>query len=176
MGGVARAYPHHPESKRVGPDGKPCHKMTEGQLTRRSVRAGGTVCVGKEAHRLEERDIVTDLDDLVSIYADPRREPWSVDMLPKLRAVAVKSGGMGILAEVSGLKARALRDVLAGRSRPRENARLALAALVRQEALPSSRICHGCSRRVTTIDPRRRYCSRECRERAKYARRRPAVQ
>ncbi len=64
------------------------------RVTKAQAWGGGTICVGKEAHRLEERDIVTDLDDLVSIYADPRREPWAVETLPRLRALAAEPGGV----------------------------------------------------------------------------------
>ncbi len=171
LGSVAAAYPHHPEPKRLGPDGQPCGKQTEGLLRRRPVRGAGTVCVGKEAHRLVERGLVADLRELLGTYADPRREPWTVDVLPKLRAVAAAPGGMAALAETSGLTPRTLRDIVAGRSRPRTAARTALVALVAEVPSPGGRRCAGCGRAVTEADPRRRYCSKECRERAKQERR-----
>ena len=71
LGSVAAAYPHHPKPKRVGPDGRPCHRQTAGLLRRRPLRAAGTVCIGKEAHRLEDRGLVADLDELLS--ATPTR-------------------------------------------------------------------------------------------------------
>ncbi len=167
MGSVARAYPYHPESKRVGSDGRPCHKMTEGLLIQRPVRAGGAVCIGKEAHRLEERDLVTDLDDLVSVYADPRREPWTMEVLPKLRALAADLGAIAMMAERSGLKPRALRDVIAGRSRPRVRARELLTKLVATRHPHDGRRCTGCGGPIGAADSRRRYCSRRCRDRAR---------
>ncbi|MDQ3692160.1 MAG: hypothetical protein M3464_00835 [Chloroflexota bacterium] len=171
LGGVVAAYPFHPEPKRLGPDGKPCQKQAAGVLSRRPVRAVGLLCIGKEAHRLEERILGVELEDLLSTYADPRREPWTADVLPKLRALAVEGGGVKMLSEASGLSPRALRDVLAGRSRPREQAMRALLALAKETTSSSGRVCLGCSKRFASTDPRRRYCSRHCRQRAKGSRR-----
>jgi hypothetical protein len=70
---VAEAYPFHPEPKRAGLDGRPCTKQAEGLLRRRTVQGAGTVCIGKEAHRLEDRSLAASLDELVNIFADPRR-------------------------------------------------------------------------------------------------------
>lgn len=112
---------------------------------------------------------MTDLDDLVSVYADPRREPWTANVLPRLRALAVEPSGVVMLAEASGLKPRAMRDVLAGRSRPRAAAGAALAALVAALPQPSGRRCTGCGLVVARAHARRQDCSKACREQAKYA-------
>lgn len=171
LGGVAAAYPFHPEPKRLGPDGRPCHKQTAGLLRRRPVRAAGMLCIGKEAHRLDERSLVSDLDEVLSVYADPRRAPWAADVVPKLRALAADSGGAAKLREASGLSRRALRDVLAGRSRPREGAARALLTLAKGVTPLAGRVCSGCSELFASADPRQRYCSNRCRDRAKYERR-----
>lgn len=125
---VAAAYPFHPEAKRSGPDGKACGKQTDGLLQRRVIEGAGTICIGKEAHRLEDRGLVATLDEVLTTYADRRRDPWIVKVLPRLREIAAEVGGRDRLMEVSGLSERALRDVLTGRSRPRESARTALAS------------------------------------------------
>lgn len=170
LGAVASTYPYHPEPKRCGPDGEPCGKRTEGMLSQRPVHAAGLVCIGKEAHRLEERDLVANLDELQNVYADPRREPWTTRVLPRLRALAREPEGRRAIREASGLQARALRDVLTGRSRPRQAARVALAALVQDADAPVQRRCAGCDEPIpvssaTTPGPIRRYCSDRCRKR-----------
>lgn len=137
------------------------------------MHADGLVCIGKEAHRLDERDLVASLDELQSVYHDPRREPWMVvAMLPKLRALAAQPEDLTAMREVSGLLPRALRDVLTGRSRPREAAaRITLAALVHDGAVTPERHYAGCGEPLTTPTPRQRYCSESCRKRSEYQRR-----
>ncbi|MDP9365600.1 MAG: DNA polymerase, partial [Chloroflexota bacterium] len=166
LGGVAAAYPFHPEPKRLGPDGKPCHKQTAGLLRRRPVRAAGLLCIGKEAHRLEERPIVADPDALLNVYADPTRGPWDADALPRLRALAAEPGGVTQMTEACGLKPRALRDVLAGRSTPRAAVRTTLAGLLDVANPPPSRLCPGCGASLPLGNSRRRHCSARCRKRA----------
>lgn len=172
LGAVADAYPYHPESKRCGPDVQPCGKRTDGVLSRRPVYAAGLVCIGKEAHRLEERDLVAGLDELQSVFTDPRREPWTTHVLPRLRTLAAEPGGIGNLQKVTGLKSRALRDVLAGRSRPRTAARLALAELVKEAPHAPTRRCAVCGTAIEALDSRQRYCSPQCRKRVRNLRRR----
>lgn len=172
LGTVAGAYPYHPESKRCGPDGEPCRKQTNGLLSRRPVHAAGLVCIGKEAHRLEERDLVAGLDEVQSVFTDPRREPWTTHVLPRLRTLAAEPGGIDNLKAASRLKSRALRDVLAGRSRPRTAARLALAELVKEAPHAPTRRCVGCGTAIEALDSRQRYCSSQCRKRVRNLRRR----
>lgn len=102
------------------------------------MQAAGQVCIGKEAHRLDERDLVSRLGGLRGVYSDPRREPRATYVLPRLRAMATEPGGRNAMWEASGLSIRALRDVLAGRSRPRQVARFALAKLVQDADMPSA--------------------------------------
>jgi hypothetical protein len=173
LGTVASTYPYHPEPKRCGPDGQPCTKQTEGVLSRRPVHAAGLVCIGKEAHRLEERDLITDPDEIQSVFADPRREPWTTAVLPRLRVLAAQPEGRTAMMNASGLQSRALRDVLAGRSRPRQTARIALAALVQDADAPPERRCAGCGEPLTTSNPQQRYCSRACQQHAYRARHHP---
>jgi len=172
LGAVADAYPYHPESKRCGPDGQPCGKRTDGVLSRRPVYAAGLVCIGKEAHRLEERDLVAGLDEVQSVFADPRREPWTTHVLPRLRTLAAVPDGMDHLKTVSGLTSRALRDVLAGRSRPRKTVRLTLAEMVKESTSIPTRRCPSCGAIIEGSDSRQRYCSPRCRKRVQRLRQR----
>jgi hypothetical protein len=50
-------YESHPESKSLGPDGKPCERTTTGELGRRQVRGLSLTYVGKESNRLDEREV-----------------------------------------------------------------------------------------------------------------------
>ncbi len=80
--------------------------------------------------------------------------------------------GRTAMMDASGLQPRALRDVLTGRGRPRQPARIALAALVQGTAISPVRRCAGCGNSITaSSDPRQRYCSLRCKQRAKRQRR-----
>jgi len=57
------------------------------------VHAAGLVRIGKEAIRLDDRDLVASLEELQSIYHDPRREPWITVVLPKPRMLATEPEG-----------------------------------------------------------------------------------
>lgn len=173
LGSVASTYPYHPEPKRCSPDGHPCHRRTEGVLRRRPVHAAGLVCIGKEAHRLEERDLVASIDELQSVYHDPRREPWTTHLLPMLRKIGNGPEGRKGLIDASGLQPRALRDVLSGRSRPRKAVKDALWK-VAKDTVSAVRICTGCGTSIDTGDSRQQYCSKRCRERMKKRRSRGA--
>ncbi|MBA3274583.1 MAG: hypothetical protein H0T72_02220, partial [Chloroflexia bacterium] len=145
LGSVAGAYPYHPEPKRLGTDGLPCGQRTEGVLSRRPVHAAGLVCIGKEAHRLADRDLVAGLGDVLGIHRDPRRDPWSVVVMPRLAGLASAPGGLADLADVAGMTPRRMRDALAGRSVPRTAARLALATVARQSPDLERRCCLACA-------------------------------
>ncbi len=66
-----------------------------------SVQAVGLACIGKEAHLLDERNLVAMFDELQSVSADPHREPRTVAVLPRLQAIAVQSGGIAALPKRS---------------------------------------------------------------------------
>jgi hypothetical protein len=123
---VADTYPFHPEPKRLGPDGVPCHTQSEGRLQRRTVCGAGTICIGKESHRLEDCGLVFDLDELINTYPDCRRDPWTIEVLPRLPAIAIEPGGRALLMEESRLSKRAMRELSAERSRPRDQAKRVL--------------------------------------------------
>ena len=113
-------------------------------MDRRPVRAAALLCIGKGSHQLEERSLVSDPIDLLSVYADSRQAPWATDARPSPRALAAEPVGLAALAEASGLKGRALRDVLAGQSRPRRAAREEPTALPDRTPAPIRHACAGC--------------------------------
>ncbi len=134
------------------------------------MREGGRLYIGKEANRIEERELVTSVGDLTSIYEDGRRHPWRATVLPQLRNLAASPEGRSALRLASGLSNRALRDVLAGRSMPRSGVRVRLVALASKHGI-TERACLQCGSMVPTMDPRRVYCSARCKKRAEKQRR-----
>lgn len=138
---------------------------------RRLVRAAAAACIGEEAHRLEDRGLISELDDLLSTYADPRREPWTAEVLPRLRALAAEPGGAARLAEQAGVSIRTVQRAIAGDARPRQGARTALARLA-DASSPGGRACPVCGAPIVSNQPAARYCSARCRERVRYLRRR----
>jgi len=166
LGNAADTYPWHPEPKRNGSDGTPCGKRTEGVLSRRPIVSAGQVCIGKEAHKVEERDIVAGIDELMNIFHDPRREPWAASVLPKLRAIATTPEGRKTLGAACGLSSRTLRNILSGRSRSRASVRAALTSLAIEWEGASERLCDVCR---TPLEGVRANASQhlKCRERLK---------
>lgn len=67
-GDLIATHPQHKETKLTGPDGLPCEERARGLLGRRTVRPLRITHIGKEADRHEERDLATDIDDLITDY------------------------------------------------------------------------------------------------------------
>jgi len=129
---VLLEYRVHPEPKSLGPDGQPCDRATVGLLSRRPVRAGRAVYVGKESNRHEDVDhgLVHDIADVRATYHDPREDPWATQMVPLLRRLPRQR-----VAKLAGLSARTVQAVRNGRSVPSAGTRRALlrAAVVHAE-------------------------------------------
>ncbi len=125
---VLLEYRVHPEPKSLGPDGQACDRATVGLLSRRPVRAGRAVYVGKESNRHEDVDhgLVHDIADVRATYQDPREDPWA-QIVPLLRRLPRRR-----VAELAGLSARTVQAVRNGRSVPSAVTRRALlrAALI----------------------------------------------
>lgn len=123
---VVAKYETHPESKALGPDGKPCGRMTIGLLSRRPVIAGRVLLIGKEANRLEERSsgelTVNDLDQHLTTYHDD--DEWIRFVLPRLKDLGAK-----FVAEVTGVSERRVRAWFTGESVPHVKMRGRLVAL-----------------------------------------------
>ena len=116
-------YAAHPEAKSLGPDHGLCAADTTGLLHRRPVIVGRIVTVGKEAHRLEdvEREAVTNLDEVLTVYGTVGPDPWVAYVLPILRELP-----RDLLAAVAGISKRAIINLLCERSVPCAQARVAL--------------------------------------------------
>ena len=185
----ARRYIDHPDSKRLGPDGKQCRRDTVGLLSPRHIDAFHIEQLGKEANRLEEVEagLVHDQDEVYTVYRDQHRDPWKNLALPVLRAMPRPK-----LLQAGILKESALREVLAGRARPRADKRHRLTQLAvgfarnqleknnlstaghplailyaytqAQPGIPASRTCPSCG--ATISRARATYCSDACRQAA----------
>jgi hypothetical protein len=121
-------YAVHPESKSAGPDGGPCGRATIGLLQRRHVHAAAKpVCVGKESNRLEEVEsgVEHDWDEVLTIYKNPRADPWRDWVVPILRLIPRRE-----LARAAGVTDRTIKSLRNRHSRPspKTQARLTRAA------------------------------------------------
>lgn len=164
LGFVADAYPFHPESKRSGPDGVRCGKETEGLLSVRNVRAAGLVCVGKEAHRLEERDLVADLDELQNVFTDPRRSHWNRHALPNLEEHRTRDAAG--LSEAVGIHDRSVRRIIQGNRGGSKETRTRILSVLGTKEECTPRTCAVCGQSIASSDPRKQYCSHGCANRA----------
>ena len=115
-GDVLTEYESHPETKNADADGNPSGKQTIGLLQRRHIQIKETKYIGKESNLIEkvEYGLVHSETDVYTEYADPRRDEWTTKTLPALRNMRRKE-----LIEKSGMSNSALKELLAGRSRPR---------------------------------------------------------
>jgi hypothetical protein len=129
---VAREYEYHPESKCADADGNTCEKPTTGLLQRRHVYIDLIRYIGKESNLLEdvEAGLIHSAHGVYTEYTDPRRDEWTVKVLPALKKVAVPE----LLAK-SGMRRSALFEALAGRSRPHPRNQKKLTEIVRELGL-----------------------------------------
>jgi hypothetical protein len=124
---------------------------------------------------LVNRGLVADLGENLDTFADPRRDPWTAEVVSTLWPLAAEPGGRLPRIEASGLSDGALWDVLAGRSRPRSAAGVALGALAAEHWMCDGRRCRDCAGSGEEADPRRLYCSLPCRTRPKDSRTKPQL-
>jgi hypothetical protein len=98
-------------------------------LQRRHVCIGEIKYIGKESNLIEdvESGLVHSETDIYTEYVDPRRDEWTTKTLPALRKIRRKE-----LIEKSGMSNSALKELLAGRSRPHRENREVLAAIAVQ--------------------------------------------
>jgi hypothetical protein len=131
-GDVIREYAYHPESKCADAVGSTCDKQTVGLLQRRHISIDRMIYIGKESNSLEEVEagIIHDEQNVYTEYPDPRRSQWQTKVLPALKRLP-----LAFLIEKAGLSERALLDIRAGRSNPRQKNRELLAAVVRKLGL-----------------------------------------
>jgi hypothetical protein len=134
---VLAEYRSHPEPKSADASGAACGKQTKGFLQRRAVHVSHLMYTGKESNRLDDvaSGMVHKWDDVRNEYCDTRHDPWRTLVVPVLALMP-----LDILANVTGLKERAIRDLQKGRSTPRyHSTRVALVGAVGRyvrESLP----------------------------------------
>jgi len=176
-------YRLHPEPKSLGSDDAPCDEQTVGLLHRRPVVAIYVRYVGKESNYLEERELglVHDLDEVLTEYADPRRDPFDLLVRPVLRdrsareitkrvwTKIVTAGGRTIRqarrAALTKLAAEIARKALRTWGRPQPDSALACCYLYLEErGRRGVRTCQVCAKPLTRL--RARYCSAACKHRA----------
>src|SRR3989442_726039 len=80
---------------------------TVGLLGRRAVIATRIVHIGKESNELEvvEAGAVHDVDEVLTEYQSPQRDPWAALVRPTLQEF-----GARVVAERSGLSLSAVKD------------------------------------------------------------------
>ncbi|MEQ8832823.1 MAG: hypothetical protein RIB67_00100 [Miltoncostaeaceae bacterium] len=127
---VLDAYLAHPEAKATGPDGAGSGPAARGLLGRRSVCPATISHIGKESNRLDDvqHGLVLDGSEIESTYTVRSRrfgQVWDDIVLPVLGAIPLAQ-----LMETTSMSASALKEIRAGRARPRPGAtgRLAAAA------------------------------------------------
>ena len=121
-GDVLEEYEFHEEAKCADASGAPCNKQTVGLLQRRRVMIERPPrFIGKESNKLEEVEegSVPDAGDVYTEYPDSRRDEWTTNVLPLLRALPMPD-----LMARSGLSRRALQMIRAGRRPNNRNSRL----------------------------------------------------
>ncbi|MGB6484864.1 MAG: hypothetical protein WBE86_15365 [Candidatus Acidiferrales bacterium] len=131
-GDVLTEYEFHPETKNADADGNPSGKQAIGLLQRRHVRIGKIKYIGKESNLIEkvESGLVHSETDVYTEYVDPRRDEWTTKILPQLKKVSLNK-----LVELSGMSPSQLKELRAGRSRPRRKNQEMLASFVRKSTL-----------------------------------------
>jgi hypothetical protein len=180
---VLDRYRVNPEPKSLGPDHRPCRRDTIGLLSRRPIRAGRVVAIGKETNLLDEvqAGLIGDDKQTLTEYQDLRHDTWTEIEWPALRLLPDRS-----LAKESGLPLRTVQYARGGR-KPRPAHRHALthaaAKLAREELRASGTIpagtdlacltdyieyrrgqpthCEGCGKELT--GRQRRWCA-SCRQ------------
>lgn len=108
---------------------------TTGHLSRRTVRAGRALVIGKEAHRLD--DTASQVGGLAALTVWGEGATASAALWARhwpVLAAFLRTLPREAVRARAGLSARALRDALAGRAVPRGPARTRLAALVAEVA------------------------------------------
>jgi hypothetical protein len=128
---VLADYRTHPEPKSSGPDGQPCARQTIGLLARRPVNVATITYIGKESNQLEDAHtgLVRDLEEILSEYPDPGRDPFDRLVRPVLQELPVQP-----TAEATGVSERTIKGVRAGTTRPRRSTRQQLIALTAEYA------------------------------------------
>jgi hypothetical protein len=193
MAEVIAEYATHPEPKSLDAEGNVCDRSTRGLLQRRPVTASSIGGIGKESNDLEAREagLVHDLDEVITEYPDPRRDPFATRILPVLCDWPAAR-----LAKKLGLHPVTIKNIRSGRTAPHSAHKRALVKIAVKVAgaglrrwrvpVPDDALgiccayleqrqrrglgaCQQCGKPLA--DLRARYCSAACRNRAYRVRR-----
>ncbi len=120
---VLDAYRVNPEPKSLGPDGRPCTRLTIGLLTPRRVEALTIAHIGKESNLLDEiqAGLIGDQDEVLTEYVDTRRDPWNRLLPPILVELPVAR-----LVRETGLDATTIKRIRRGKVQPSPRSRTLL--------------------------------------------------
>ena len=125
---ILMEYRVHPEAKSLGPDGLPCGRGTVGVLSRRPVRLGSVVYIGKESNALElvEAGLVHSIEEVQPRQAAPHASVWDLVWRPALKQIPLAR-----LAAAAGTTERHVRYLQQGKRlpSPQVEANLKLAAV-----------------------------------------------
>ncbi len=118
---MLREYEYHPEAKCADARGAPCSKRSIGLLARRHVAVDSIAYIGRSnlLEEVEEQSLL-DPNDVYTEYPDPRRDEWTVKILPKIKALPLRE-----LMQRTGMARSTLQAIRAGR-RPHPQTRKAL--------------------------------------------------
>jgi hypothetical protein len=92
--------------------------------------------IGKESNLLEdvEAGLIHSAHGVYTEYTDPRRDEWTVKVLPALKLAAQQLSVSELLRKIK-MSRSALFEVLAGRSRPHARNQKRLAEIMRELGL-----------------------------------------
>jgi hypothetical protein len=110
-------YRTHPESKSLGPDGKPCDRQTVGLLARRAVKLAAVHYIGKESNKIEEAlsGLIAHQDDVLTEYHNPEQHQFRRLVAPVLQGLTVQQVATGAGVSLATVK-RARADKLSGKT------------------------------------------------------------
>jgi hypothetical protein len=132
FGDVIADYSFHGEPKCADANGAASTKQTIGLLQRRHIRIAHIAPIGKESNALEEATsgLIHSIDDVYTVYADPKRDEWQRVIVPALKQVP-----LSVLVRESGLSRRTIIDARTGRRRPHPNNQRTLVEVLRRSGL-----------------------------------------
>ncbi len=110
----------HPEAKAADPNGEPCGPNTRGELYRLHVHITGHLHIGKESNELDEVQAWLTRPSMTYVHYIDERAEWE-----KVRRKLI-TFPRKLLAKLSGLHIRSIKEILNSSRLPRQNHRAIL--------------------------------------------------